>query len=94
MVPSAGYGLVPVWPPMAERMPAFSSAWSSCCSGPVSSAAISRALTRKLSAEGCARLWLTMTNANLSALQFYLRRGFRLSRVRPGGVDNARKLKA
>jgi protein-L-isoaspartate(D-aspartate) O-methyltransferase len=55
--------------------------------------ALVEALTRKLSAEGCVRLWLTMTNANLSALQFYLRRGFRLSRVRPGAVDRARKLK-
>jgi protein-L-isoaspartate(D-aspartate) O-methyltransferase len=55
--------------------------------------ALVEALTSKLSAEGCVRLWLTMTNANLSALQFYLRRGFRLSRVRPGAVDAARKLK-
>jgi protein-L-isoaspartate(D-aspartate) O-methyltransferase len=50
-------------------------------------------LTRKLRAEGCVRLWLTMTNANLSALQFYLRRSFRLNEVRFGAVDNARKLK-
>lgn len=32
-------------------------------------------------------------NANLSALRFYLRRGFRLMQVRPGAVDEARKLK-
>ena len=50
-------------------------------------------LTTRLFAEGCVRLWLTMTNGNLSALQFYLRRGFRLSAVRPGAVDAARKLK-
>jgi len=55
--------------------------------------ALIEALTRKLSAEGCVRLWLTMTNANLSALQFYLRRGFRLTEVRPGAVDKARELK-
>src|SRR5271166_4800355 len=56
--------------------------------------ALIEALSRKLRAQGCARLWLTMTNANLSALRFYLRRGFRLlSRVRPGAVDAARKLK-
>ena len=55
--------------------------------------ALVEALTRKLSAEGCVRLWLTMTNGNLSALQFYLRRGFRLSEVRPGAVDRARELK-
>ena len=51
------------------------------------------ALTTRLRAEGCARLWLTTTNGNLSALQFYLRRGFRLAAVRPGAVDAARKLK-
>jgi GNAT superfamily N-acetyltransferase len=51
------------------------------------------ALTIRLCAEGCVRLWLTMTNGNLSALQFYLRRGFRLTAVRPGAVDAARKLK-
>ena len=51
------------------------------------------ALTTRLRAEGCARLWLTMTNANLPALRFYLRRGFRLVQVRPRAVDEARKLK-
>jgi GNAT superfamily N-acetyltransferase len=55
--------------------------------------ALLEALTRKLAAEGCARLWLTMTNGNLSALRFYLRRGFRLGGVRAGAVDRARKLK-
>jgi protein-L-isoaspartate(D-aspartate) O-methyltransferase len=55
--------------------------------------ALVEALATRLRAEGCARLWLTMTNANLPALQFYLRRGFRLSRVRPGAVDRARVLK-
>ena len=51
------------------------------------------ALTTRLCAEGCKRLWLTMTNGNLSALQFYLRRGFRLTAVRLGAVEAARKLK-
>ena len=51
------------------------------------------ALTTRLCAEGCVRLWLTMTNGNLSALQFYLRRGFRLTAVRLGAVDAARELK-
>jgi protein-L-isoaspartate(D-aspartate) O-methyltransferase len=55
--------------------------------------ALLEALTRKLVADGCARLWLTMTNGNLSALQFYLRRGFRPNQVRPGAVDRARELK-
>jgi GNAT superfamily N-acetyltransferase len=51
------------------------------------------ALTARLRGEGCARLWLTTTNGNLSALQFYLRRGFRLAAVRLGAVEAARKLK-
>ncbi len=55
--------------------------------------ALIEALVSRLQAEGCAQLWLTMMNANLSALRFYLRRGFRLIQVRPGAVDEARKLK-
>ena len=55
--------------------------------------ALIEALTEQLCAEGCTRLWLTMTNANPSALRFYLRRSFRLSQVRPGAVDRARRLK-
>src|ERR1700730_14836207 len=56
--------------------------------------ALIEALARELRAEGRARLWLTMTNGNLSALRFYLRRGFRLHQVRPGAVDAARRLKS
>jgi acetyltransferase (GNAT) family protein len=55
--------------------------------------ALLEALARRLGAEGCRRLWLTTTNGNLSALRFYLRRGFRLSQVRSGAVDQARRLK-
>jgi len=56
--------------------------------------ALLEALTRKLGAEGCARLWLTMTNGNLSALRFYLRRGFRLGGVRAGGGRPGAKAEA
>ena len=38
-------------------------------------------------------LRLTTTNDNLDALRFYQRRGFRLSALRPGAMDEARKLK-
>jgi GNAT superfamily N-acetyltransferase len=55
--------------------------------------ALIEALVTRLKAEGCNRLWVTTTNDNLSALRFYLRRGFRLVEVRPGAVDEARKLK-
>ena len=51
------------------------------------------ALAARLRGDGCERLWLTTTNDKLSALRFYLRRGFRLSEVRLGAVDAARKLK-
>jgi ribosomal protein S18 acetylase RimI-like enzyme len=44
-------------------------------------------------AAGCRRLWLITTNDNLHALGFYQKRGFRLVAVRPGAVDEARKLK-
>jgi GNAT superfamily N-acetyltransferase len=55
--------------------------------------ALIEALITELRAANCARLWLTTTNARLSALRFYRRRGFRLIQVRPGAIDDARKLK-
>ena len=39
----------------------------------------------------CERVWLVTTNGNLDALRFYQRRGFRLSALRPGAVDEARR---
>ncbi|HZQ80947.1 MAG TPA: GNAT family N-acetyltransferase [Gaiellaceae bacterium] len=41
-------------------------------------------------AAGCGRIWLITTNDNLEALRFYQRRGFRLSALHPGAVDEAR----
>ena len=55
--------------------------------------ALIEALVAQRRAESCRRLWLTMTNDNISALRFYQRRGFRLAQVRPGAVDAARALK-
>lgn len=43
--------------------------------------------------EGCPRLWLTTTNANLKALGFYQRLGFRMTAINVGVVDEARKIK-
>jgi ribosomal protein S18 acetylase RimI-like enzyme len=40
---------------------------------------------------GAKRIWLVTTNDNLDALRFYQRRGFRLTALRPGAVDAARK---
>lgn len=51
------------------------------------------ALAARLRAENCEWLWLTTTNDKISALRFYLRRGFRIIQVRLGAVEAARKLK-
>ena len=40
---------------------------------------------------GCKRLWLITTNDNMHALRFYQRRGLRLSALRVGAVDEARR---
>ncbi len=55
--------------------------------------ALIEALAARLREQGCCRLCLTTTNDNLSALRFYMRRGFRLVALRPGAVDEARKNK-
>ncbi|HEX5501318.1 MAG TPA: GNAT family N-acetyltransferase [Thermomicrobiales bacterium] len=44
-------------------------------------------------AAGCRRVRLVTTNDNLDALRFYQRRGYRLVALRPGAVDEARRLK-
>jgi GNAT superfamily N-acetyltransferase len=55
--------------------------------------ALIEALVVQLGAEMCERLWLTTTNDKLSALGFYLRRGFRIVQVRLRAADAARQLK-
>jgi GNAT superfamily N-acetyltransferase len=55
--------------------------------------ALIEALISKLRAEGASKLRVTTTNDNLNALRFYQRRGFRLIALRPGAVDEARRLK-
>jgi GNAT superfamily N-acetyltransferase len=42
---------------------------------------------------GCARMWLTTTNDNISALRFYQRRGLRLVAVHRDAIRQARLLK-
>jgi ribosomal protein S18 acetylase RimI-like enzyme len=44
-------------------------------------------------AAGCNRVQLMTTNNNLRALAFYQKRGFRLVGLRPGAIDEERKLK-
>ena len=42
---------------------------------------------------GCREVRLTTTNDNVDALRFYQRRGFRLTELRPGAVDQSRQHK-
>jgi ribosomal protein S18 acetylase RimI-like enzyme len=41
--------------------------------------------------QGCRRVWLCTTTDNVDALRFYQRRGFQLSDLRCGAVDEARR---
>jgi GNAT superfamily N-acetyltransferase len=55
--------------------------------------ALIEALISKLRAEGVSALRVTTTNDNLDALRFYQRRGFQIVAVRPGAVDESRRVK-
>ncbi|AVA23541.1 GCN5-related N-acetyltransferase protein [Rhizobium sp. NXC24] len=55
--------------------------------------ALIEALADQLRQQSVSALWVMTTNDNLDALRFYQRRGFELRRVRPGAVDEARRLK-
>ena len=43
--------------------------------------------------QGCARLWVITTNDNVDALRFYQRRGFALTELRRGAVEESRRMK-
>jgi ribosomal protein S18 acetylase RimI-like enzyme len=51
------------------------------------------AVLEKAHQSGCTRLWLVTTNDNLEALRFYQMQGFHLIELRPGVVDQSRRLK-
>jgi GNAT superfamily N-acetyltransferase len=55
--------------------------------------ALVEGLITKLKEQRVEFLRVTTTNDNLDALRFYQRRGFRIVAVRPGAVDEARKVK-
>lgn len=42
---------------------------------------------------GCSKIILTTTNDNMPALEFFQKRGFHLTDIRPGAVDEARFIK-
>jgi ribosomal protein S18 acetylase RimI-like enzyme len=48
---------------------------------------------RVAKAAGCYRIWLTTTNDNLKALQFYKSRGFTLCAIHKNAVEKAREIK-
>ena len=54
--------------------------------------ALIEALRRELG-DGFTRIRLMTTNDNVDALRFYQRRGFRLTALRPGAVDESRRHK-
>jgi ribosomal protein S18 acetylase RimI-like enzyme len=58
---------------------------------------IGETLTKSVEAyalsQNCKTCMLVTTNDNLNALGFYQRRGFYISEVRPGAVDESRKVK-
>jgi GNAT superfamily N-acetyltransferase len=53
--------------------------------------ALVEALVELTPAVGASRIWVVTTNDNLDALAFYQRRGFRVSGVRIGAVDETRR---
>ena len=55
--------------------------------------ALIEALISRLQTEMVTILRVATTNDNLNALRFYQRRGFRITRVRPGAVDKSRLIK-
>jgi GNAT superfamily N-acetyltransferase len=55
--------------------------------------ALIEGLVLRLRAEGVNVIRVTTTNDNLDALRFYQRRGFRITVVRPGAVDESRRIK-
>jgi len=48
---------------------------------------------KEAKAKGCGRMVLTTSNDNLHALGFYQRHGFSLLALRPGAINETRKLK-
>ena len=55
--------------------------------------ALIEAIAGSASALGFEAIRLTTTNDNVDALRFYQRRGFQLTALRPGAVDESRRLK-
>jgi ribosomal protein S18 acetylase RimI-like enzyme len=55
--------------------------------------ALLEAVRQEAIRDECVRLWLVTTNDNLDALRFFQRRGFELTRVYRGAIEESRKIK-
>ena len=55
--------------------------------------ALLEATCEAAAAAGCRRVRLITTNDNVDALRFYQRRGFALTELRPGAVEESRRMK-
>jgi ribosomal protein S18 acetylase RimI-like enzyme len=55
--------------------------------------ALLEAACEAAAAAGCQRVRLITTNDNVDALRFYQRRGFALSELRPGAIEESRRVK-
>lgn len=55
--------------------------------------ALVEALCAFAQSEGCRKIWVITTNDNLRALGFYQKRGFRMSAINCGGMDENRERK-
>jgi ribosomal protein S18 acetylase RimI-like enzyme len=55
--------------------------------------ALIEAVTARAQAAGAGTLLVMTTNDNVAALRFYQRAGFHLNELRPGAVDEARRVK-
>jgi len=53
--------------------------------------ALLQAVAEEARATGCSRVWLVTTNDNAHAQAWYRKRGFIVTGVRPGAVDEARR---
>jgi ribosomal protein S18 acetylase RimI-like enzyme len=53
--------------------------------------ALLQAVVAEARAARCSRVWLVTTNDNAHAQRWYLARGFVVTEVRPGAVDEARR---
>jgi N-acetylglutamate synthase-like GNAT family acetyltransferase len=55
--------------------------------------ALVSALREEIRETGCRRLWVITTNDNMDALRFYQKRGFAITAIHRGAMEESRRLK-